>query len=46
VTCDSEQDENYRFEGIANAIRKYRIHFGVKITLDLSKSRGAKGRKL
>ena len=36
VICDAEQDENYRFEGIANAIRKCRIDFGVEITLDLS----------
>jgi hypothetical protein len=39
VICDAEQDENYRFEGIANAIRKCRIDFGVEITLDLSKLR-------
>jgi hypothetical protein len=39
VICDSEQDENYFFEGIANAIRKCRIDFGVEITLDLSKLR-------
>jgi hypothetical protein len=36
VICDAEQDENYHFEGIANAIRKCRIDFGVEITLDLS----------
>jgi hypothetical protein len=39
VICDAEQDEEYRFEGIANAIRKCRIDFGVEITLDLSKLR-------
>jgi hypothetical protein len=39
VICDAEQDENYFFEGIGNAIRKCRIDFGVEITLDLSKLR-------
>jgi hypothetical protein len=39
LICDAEQDENYRFEGIANAIRKCRIDFGAEITLDLSKLR-------
>ncbi|MBZ5682592.1 MAG: acyltransferase [Acidobacteriia bacterium] len=39
VICDAEQDENYRFEGIANAIRKCRVDFGVEITLDLGKLR-------
>jgi len=34
VICDSEQDEDYFFEGIANAIRKCRVDFGVEITLD------------
>jgi Patatin-like phospholipase len=39
LICDSEQDENYFFEGIANAVRKCRIDFGVEITLDLSRLR-------
>jgi len=39
VICDAEQDENYFFEGIGNAIRKCRIDFGAEITLDLSKLR-------
>lgn len=39
VICDSEQDENYYFEGIANAIRKCRIDFGAEITLDLTNLR-------
>ena len=39
VICDAEQDENYFFEGIANAIRKCRIDFGAEITLDLGKLR-------
>lgn len=39
VICDSEQDANYHFEGIANAIRKCRIDFGAEITLDLGKLR-------
>jgi hypothetical protein len=42
VICDAEQDENYFFEGIANAIRKCRIDFGVEITLDLSNLRALK----
>jgi hypothetical protein len=41
VICDTEQDEDYRFEGIANAIRKCRIDFGAEITLDLTKLRQA-----
>jgi len=39
VICDAEQDENYFFEGIANAVRKCRIDFGAEITLDLGKLR-------
>lgn len=39
VICDAEQDANYFFEGIANAIRKCRIDFGAEITLDLNKLR-------
>jgi hypothetical protein len=39
VICDAEQDENYFFEGIGNAIRKCRIDFGAEISLDLSKLR-------
>ena len=33
IVCDAEQDEGYAFEGIANAIRKCRVDFGVVITL-------------
>ncbi len=33
VACDAEQDEGYAFQGIANAIRKCRVDFGVVITL-------------
>lgn len=36
VICDAEQDSEFRFEGIAGAIRKCRIDFGVEIDLDLS----------
>jgi hypothetical protein len=35
VICDAEQDEGHMFAGIASAIRKCRIDFGVEITLDL-----------
>src|SRR6266699_1372307 len=35
VICDAEQDEGHTFAGIASAIRKCRIDFGVEITLDL-----------
>lgn len=35
VICDAEQDEEHMFGGIASAIRKCRIDFGVEITLDL-----------
>jgi hypothetical protein len=35
VICDAEQDEEHTFGGIASAIRKCRIDFGVEITLDL-----------
>ena len=35
VICDAEQDEQHWFGGIASAIRKCRIDFGVEITLDL-----------
>ena len=33
IVCDAEQDEGYAFEGIANAIRRCRVDFGVVITL-------------
>jgi hypothetical protein len=33
VVCDAEEDGGYTFEGIANAIRKCRVDFGVVITL-------------
>ena len=39
VICDAEQDEEHTFGGIASAIRKCRIDFGVEITLDLSELR-------
>lgn len=34
VVCDAEQDENYSMQGLANAIRKCRVDFGVDIMLD------------
>lgn len=34
VACDSEQDCDFRFEGLANAIRKCRTDFGVSIEID------------
>ena len=33
VVCDAEEDGGYTFEGMANAIRKCRVDFGVVITL-------------
>jgi hypothetical protein len=33
IVCDAEQDAEYAFVGIANAIRKCRVDFGVVITL-------------
>ncbi|MDB5120005.1 MAG: Patatin-like phospholipase [Sphingobacteriales bacterium] len=34
ILSDGEQDATFSFEGLANAIRKCRIDFGVEITLD------------
>ena len=34
ILCDGEQDATFSFEGLANAIRKCRIDFGVEITFD------------
>jgi hypothetical protein len=36
VVCDSEEDANYRFEGIGTAIQRCRVDFGVEIELDLA----------
>jgi Patatin-like phospholipase len=36
VICDAEEDGDYTYEGIGDAIRKCRIDFGVEIDLDLS----------
>jgi hypothetical protein len=36
IISDAEQDEGYAFEGIANAIRRCRVDFGVVITLQTS----------
>lgn len=35
IVCDAEEDGGYAFEGIANAIRKCRVDFGVVITLHM-----------
>jgi hypothetical protein len=36
ICCDAEQDEDLRFDGIGNAIRKCRTDFGVDIDLPLT----------
>jgi hypothetical protein len=36
VLCDGEEDANSRFEGMANAIRRCRVDFGVEIVVDLA----------
>ncbi|WP_210517542.1 patatin-like phospholipase family protein [Hymenobacter terricola] len=36
VLCDAEEDAHLRFEGIANAIRRVRVDFGVEIELNLT----------
>ncbi len=35
MLCDGEQDENFTCEGLANAIRRCRIDFGVEIEIDV-----------
>ena len=35
VICDAEQDGDLKFDGIASAIRKCRIDFGVDVSIDL-----------
>jgi hypothetical protein len=35
VACDSEEDRDFTFEGLGNAIRKCRNDFGVDIDIDL-----------
>lgn len=37
LVCDSEGDENATCEGLANAIRRCRIDFGVNIQIDIGK---------
>jgi hypothetical protein len=39
VICDAEEDGDYTYEGIGDAIRKCRIDFGAEIDLDLSPTR-------
>lgn len=34
IACDAEEDREYRFEGLGNAIRKCRIDFGVEISFE------------
>jgi hypothetical protein len=36
IVCDAEADDQYRFEGLGNAIRKCRIDLGIDIVLDVS----------
>ena len=35
VLCDAEEDENYQYQGLGNAIRKCRIDLGIDIELDV-----------
>ena len=36
IVCDGEEDASRRFEGLANAIRRCRVDFGVEIDIDLT----------
>jgi hypothetical protein len=35
ILCDAEQDKSFSCEGLANAIRRCRIDFGVEINIDI-----------
>lgn len=35
IVCDAEADSGYEFEGIASAIEKCRVDFGIRISLDV-----------
>jgi hypothetical protein len=35
IVCDGEQDDRYSFNGLAGAIRKCRVDFGVDIDIDI-----------
>ncbi len=39
IACDSEEDHEYKFGGLGNAIRKCRTDFGVEIDLDVDRIR-------
>jgi hypothetical protein len=43
VICDSEQDGEQAFDGLAMAIRKCRTDFGAEVTLDVRSLRSAAG---
>jgi hypothetical protein len=36
IVCDAEEDKDYKFEGLGNAIRKCRTDMGIDIELDVS----------
>ena len=44
IVCDAEQDDRYSLNGLAGAIRKCRVDFGVIIDLDTEKIRTQKKR--
>jgi hypothetical protein len=46
VVCDAEEDHDYTFEGIGNAIQRCRIDFGVEIELNLLPLRPQMDRRL
>lgn len=39
LVCDAEEDPDYKFEGLASAIRKCRTDFGINIDIDVKKIR-------
>jgi hypothetical protein len=43
IVCDGEQDDHYSFNGLAGAIRKCRLDFGVTIALDVDAVRPRAG---
>ena len=45
LVCDAGADPDYKFEDLANAIRKCRVDFGIRIDLDVDQLRPEKGRK-
>lgn len=42
IVCDAEADDQYRFGGLGNAIRKCRIDLGIDVVLDVTDIKPAK----